>query len=130
MSYKRQTRIVISICLLLFSCKNKIDVNIPFSFQQDSISNIDFKIDTTNSKKIYNIFLSKSYFISMEKKTFGITKEDYEKPKIDYPLIKRAINIPKRDDINSKYNFYAIVKVNDSLFKRIPIKLSNITILD
>jgi hypothetical protein len=125
-----QARIVISFCLLLFSCKNKVEVNIPFNFYQNSSSNIEFKIDTISKKKVYNIYLSKSYFISMKEKLMGFTKEIHEKPYINYNLIRKAINIPKREEINSKYSFYAIIQIDESKFKKIPIKLSGFTIID
>ena len=126
-----QIRIVISFSLLLFfSCKNKVEVNIPFNFYQNSISNIEFKIDTVSKKKVYNIYLSKAYFISMEEKLIGLTKEIHEKPYINYNLIRKAINVPKREKINAKYCFYAIVMVNESTLKKIPIKLSGFTIID
>ena len=126
-----QIRIVISFSLLLFfSCKNKVEVNIPFNFYQNSITNIEFKIDTVSKKKVYNIYLSKAYFISMEEKLIGLTKEIHEKPYINYNLIRKAINVPKREEINAKYCFYAIVMVNESTFKKIPIKLSGFTIID
>jgi hypothetical protein len=125
-----QARIVISFCLLLFSCKNKVEVNIPFNFYDKSESNISFKVDTVSENKVYNIFLSKSYFISMEEKLIGFTKEIHKKPYINYNLIRKAINIPKREEINSKYSFYAIIQIDESKFKKIPIKLSGFTIID
>ncbi|TKB95540.1 hypothetical protein [Pedobacter cryophilus] len=130
MSFKRQIRIIISFSLLLFSCKNKVEVNIPFNFHQNGSSNIDFKIDTISKKKVYNIYLSKAYFISMKEKLIGFTKEIHEKPYINYNLIRKAINIPKTEEINANYSFYAVVQVNESTFKKIPIKLSGFTMID
>lgn len=130
MNSKRQIRIVISLCLFLLSCNNKVDVNIPFNFYQNNSSNIDFKIDSISKNKVYNIYLSKGYFISMEEKTIGFTKVVYKKPIINYNLIREAVNKPKFDDINRLYNFYAVVQVNESKFKKIPIKLSRVTIVD
>ena len=118
------------VCLLFFGCKSKTEVNIPFNFYHNSGSNIDLKIDTISKKKMYNIYLSKAYFISMEEKLIGFTKEIHEKPYINYNLIRKAINVPKREEINAKYSFYAVVQVNESTFKKIPIKLSGFTIVD
>ncbi|MFC5283394.1 hypothetical protein [Pedobacter alpinus] len=65
----------------------------------------------------------------MEEK-IGFKKELYKKPIINYSLIKNALNVPKTEEINSKYSFYAIIQINESTFEKIPIKLSNITIID
>ena len=127
---KMRIGIACGFCLVAFGCKNKIEVNIPFNFYQNNSSNIDFKIDSISKKKVYNIYLSKGYFISMEEKTIGFTKVVYKRPIINYNLIREAVNKPKFDDINRLYNFYAVVQVNESKFKKIPIKLSRITIVD
>ena len=100
MNIKTCLRIVISFCLLIFSCKNKTEVNIPFNFKQKNNLNIDFKIDTISNEKVYNILLSKGYMISMEEKKIGLTKVIYKKPFINYNLIQNAIGTPKREEIN------------------------------
>jgi len=130
MKRKNLSRIVISFWLLIFGCKNKTEVNIPFNFKQKNSLNIDFKIDTISNKKVYNILLSKWFMISMEEKKIGFTKVIYKKPFINYNLIQNAIGTPKREEINEKFSFYAIIKINESRFEKIPIKLSNITISD
>lgn len=131
MKTKSIIKIVISLFFLTTSCKKSENVYIPFNFKAKDSTHIMFEIDEINKKKTYRVIFSKEYEVRLEELQWKNSFEIDSVPRIDIKIIRNALNNSDFKTINdNNYNFFAVIKIDHSKYKIIPLKYAGFAIYE